>query len=354
MNFTRVIYSFDIADELDLDDIKKLLQDKAKVIVHTEKSDVKYESKPLDIFFESIYLEEIKKEGKVFMRFYDFGVVSVFIDIDFNGLDFDFMKRIRFQVSENNFLLDVAKKYLKKVSDIIAEAIEKDIYDFSHHRSWEDYVVFVLKSNSKILKTHEKELLSVLYEEPKGKSLANKIVYYYSEPIIVTWNASVLIGNDSFEDCLKVIEFANVSLLEHRYYDYVLDKNLDEINQLIETFKNERRKILLTGKLVKKVEEINSRIFSLSIEVLKNIDKVNNAFKLLGDLEITYLYRKLIEQLRINAWKESIEMRLDYLKDLSEFLSQDIKEARMDRMEWIMLILETLMILFWIWELFFS
>lgn len=348
MDKVFVVYSFDIADEIIFKKIKNLLEEKYTLIHNTKRSDISYSRKPLEFRFGEIFLKDLNKKAEIFMKIYDFGVISLLFEISYNNLDSQIIKDIKYRVTEEEYLLSEARRVVSEVVDVISIGIKENIYDITNFKDWEEYIIVEIHNEKSDF--NNKELSSIFYESTKGRSLNNKEYYYYDSKALINFDLAIFIGDEDFFDCINIAEFANVYLLELRYYDFVLDESIDKIESLLEEIKTDKW-VGFGRKFVKKVNKLNSLIFKISVDLLRNIDKVKNGLKFLGDLEINYIYQGLVKQLQLEIWKESIEMKLEYLHNLSEFLGQDIKEERMDRMESMMLIMEILMVLLWIWEI---
>jgi hypothetical protein len=121
---------------------------------------------------------------------------------------------------------------------------------------------------------------------------------------------------------LEIFEFANSQLLQFRYYDDLLDSELERIYDSLE---EPRWYHALAGqRFVRAAQQLHA----LFIDVNELTDKTENALKMVGDVYAARLYSLVASRLGLDRWKQNVEEKLDTLDDIYRFTVDQIQMSR--------------------------
>jgi hypothetical protein len=137
-----------------------------------------------------------------------------------------------------------------------------------------------------------------------------------------------------YEDLLLIAEHANYQLLELRALDKLLDRWLDEAEDLARAMSSGRRG--MKRKLFRGRGEAGidlARIQSLRIDALFILENLENSSKIIGDYYLGQVYARLCQTFNTEGWKWSVERRLDVLQDLYDMVKAEAAESRMVALE---------------------
>jgi len=349
-------FLFDVSEEINLSKIESLF--KTKKISEEEfpyrrstPEYIKYAVPPLSI---SLGARKIEAQGKQFdfefrAKIFDFGVVSIRARTEtqasLNALN---------AISSEIFSKDLLEK---KASALLEELLKKISSALATQRNpaqfVEKYVIFysIVESafeSKKFLEENKKdiaELLSLetasLSEQQANANLENCQSYYSNDLAIIDFNAAFIIDKHEPKDILDVIELARIQLLELRYFDSLLDKELETIYDELEKIRE------------KDYHKILRKTSALKLSVNELIDKTENAMKLFGEIYLVKAYNLALKEFNVPQWKHSVEEKISTIEDVYSKINDRQQDRRSARFEVILVILEILFIALWIYELFF-
>ncbi|HVG94069.1 MAG TPA: hypothetical protein VND21_06445 [Planctomycetota bacterium] len=220
----------------------------------------------------------------------------------------------------------VAARVLQLAGDAVARPRLSPLY--------EDYVVFHLRKAP----AERARLAGILRAEPAALSLQEEesaleapISYAPSESCYVDWLGSVLVGMD-MEDELRVLELANVTLLELRVLDAELTSAVDEAyDALARGWKG-------FSAFAPRARELG-RVAQLQADGAVLYESVKNAHKLFGDDYLARLHGRALQRFRVADWDASIQRKLTALASVYGQLSDRASQRRSEALEWIIIIL---------------
>jgi hypothetical protein len=142
-----------------------------------------------------------------------------------------------------------------------------------------------------------------------------------------------------YEDLLLIAEHANYQLLELRALDKLLDRWLDEAEDVVRVMSSGgrgRRRKLFRGRGRARINV--AHIQSLRIDALFILENLENSSKIIGDYYLGQVYAKLCQTFNTEGWKWSVERRLDVLQDLYDMVKAEGAESRMVALEVIFIV----------------
>ena len=140
------------------------------------------------------------------------------------------------------------------------------------------------------------------------------------------WNVTVLIDCDPW-DAIDVLEYLNIQLLELRYFDALLDRELADSYKLASA--RARRLPLWNAALQRTTDDLAT----VRLEVVGMVERLHNAFKVGGDVYLAKLHTRVAERLGLRAWEESVQRKLDVLQLRYSLALERMRAARSELLE---------------------
>jgi len=157
-------------------------------------------------------------------------------------------------------------------------------------------------------------------------TLRAALSYYPTDVVISDWNVTVLVDPDP-RDALDVLEYLNIQLLELRYFDGLLDRELAASFALTAT--RARPLPLWNAALQRAIDELAT----VRLEVVSMVERLHNAFKVGGDVYLAKLHTRTAERLGLRAWEESVQRKLDVLQLRYSLVLERVRAARSELLE---------------------
>jgi hypothetical protein len=148
---------------------------------------------------------------------------------------------------------------------------------------------------------------------------------------IVEWNAAFVYEPSGSTDIVDLLEIANAQLLELRYYDHVLDVELQRIYDVV----GEKPGSLLFSPYKR---ALRSQMQTL-IELSEFLERVENALKIVGDVYLARVYEAGLQQLRISRWSEQVSRKHRLLMQTYGLLKGEVDQGRALTLEGLVVLL---------------
>lgn len=179
----------------------------------------------------------------------------------------------------------------------------------------------------------EKDVLSASEER---EVLDHHYSYTPNDLAIIEWNAAFLYEPTGSEDIVELLEMGNAQLLELRYYDDVLDQELQRIYDVVGA---------QPGSLLRSPYKraLRNQMQTL-IELSEFLERVENSLKIVGDVYLARVYEAGLAQLRIARWTEQVTRKHRLLVQTYQLLKGETDTGRA-------LWLETLVVLLILFEI---
>lgn len=174
-----------------------------------------------------------------------------------------------------------------------------------------------------------------LSEYQKDEILDSAIGYFRGDLIIVDTYATFLYDAE-YEELLDFFEFANIQQLELRYFDRVLDQQLNII------YEGRTVKIPLSAYFpfigVFAADPITS-LGKLKADISVITERLEGSIKLAGEPYYSELYALLKNKLDIQNWNKAIDRKLEIIKDVQEVYLHKMDAIREDILSILIIIL---------------
>jgi hypothetical protein len=356
-----IIYRlFDVAAEINL----SLIESKAKegtrrlrLSKHPYMKALEFADPPVSFelpgFTKQLFGQDLKVP--VIAKAYDFGVLSLafYFPIPENTT-FDKLEREAQILDADNSMDGKAKEYIlqliKSFGDAILSPGIKENY-------MEDYTIFFIEelgreiSAADFLKQHDPSRL-LLYETRavspslREETLKHCFSYYPDDLVIVHLDNAFIIEPSKSSDILDILEFANAQILELRYYDHVLDRELTRIYGELP-----QRSGVSVFRL-RAYERLARKLTQTVTDLTEVTEKVDNALKVTEDVYYARIYRTAMMLFRSRDWELSIKEKLQVVTNTYRMLYNEIATKRSHLIElgiFLLIVIEIILLLLIEW-----
>jgi len=170
--------------------------------------------------------------------------------------------------------------------------------------------------------------------------LKHRFAYLETDLAVVDWNSAFVHEPAGSSDVPDLLELATAQLLELRYYDAFLDRELSAIRGEVERARAPR---LFT----RRYNRLMHRTAALLVDMSEMVERVENAVKIVGDFYLARLYQAALRRFRLPAWQESVLRKQRMLSEVYTMLSDGADTRRAE-------ILELTVIALIAWEVLFA
>lgn len=350
-----IIYRlYDVAYEIDLIRIEEKLK--------TESKRLKIQKKPFSKAFEfvnppiSFQLKGFKKnivdntfDVNANCKIYDYGVISISLEILIKNVAITDLEILAEELEKDENISLECKKQLEYVISIL-----KDTFSgFSISNFEEDYTIFYIESLQpdqsidELINKYDVSRLLLYETNPlsptiKDELISSRFSYYVNDGVILNWDNALIIEPSGSMDIPDILEFANSQLLELRYYDSIVDKELNQIYDSISA------KGALSIWKIKDYERFAARIMKTITELTEITEKIDSSLKVTQDVYYAKIYRAILRLLMVKDWEMAIKKKLDIATNVCDMLYREISNKRLEILEFVIVILIAVDILIWI------
>ena len=347
LRFYRI---YDIGREIDLNWLEQALAKNyftaRTSFVRVKPKSIMIEEPPLMIQMNPIRVERDGRqfEFSVAARVYDIGVISFCFIYENPDADLAALEELAFLFAGQEGLTDFYVQYLKTLGEIIRPhiknfAINPDFY--------EDYTIYVTDRRDDsidpvALLIGEKTSIS---SQMREEIIKNSLSYTTDDLAILSWDSALLCNPESPTDLIDLIEFANVQVLELRYYDRELTREMEKMYDDIEHA--DRMAPFRRGR---QYHAIMSKLMETSAEISEIIEKVDNLIKVTEDVYYARVYATALKVLRSSQWSESVSRKIEVIQENYSMLSDEVRIQHSNFLEWVIIILIALEFVLAIWQ----
>jgi hypothetical protein len=351
----HVVSAFDVGLSIDLARSKQQLSDLTEVASIKHKGHAptyfQFDPPPLRMTREIAPLEIAARRTNpsVDLTVYDFGGLSVSHTIPFSGAFEDLIDLSCALAGTDLFLRD-SRRHVDDLLGVIGSAVDRATVAAPA----EDYLIFLLEdvegaagvdefwtryahATARLLRS-ERDALS---EQEIADAMATRVSFGRDDVAVIDWSAALLVDREP-DDVRSVLEFANLQLLEVRFLDAALDRALDRSYEVVSSA---RRRFSAFGRSGWSRRDL-AEIGSFEVEGAILFERVGNAIKLVGDQYLARVYRAASQRFRLAEWNSGILRKLETIESLYRKVSDRASGARAEALEWIIIALIAIEILF--------
>jgi len=329
-----IFHAFDVGEDINLDKIATSNEIITRPLVLPKY--FKHYDLPLEIELPHPHSSAACDSVKI----HNFGAISLTYKIPFEGTLETVRKDLehidnKFQeqsVIDTGSIIKKIKRFIKKPNFFHTKSsylvIQLDTSaGLSVSKLKEDYGSIIASSLR-----FETELLS----EYQKNDILNSAVGYFKGDLIVIDTEAAFIYDEDYEDILSFFEFANLQHLELRYFDRLLDQQLNVI------YEEKVTKVPLSAYLPfigTKMRSPIDDLGKLKVDISVITERLEGSIKLAGEPFYSELYHLLVDKLDLQRWKDSINAKLDIIHEVRSLLQHKIETARGDMLEVLIIIL---------------
>ncbi len=330
-----IFHAFDVGDDINLEKIEQLPSVNALPFPHRKY--FKNYHEPLAIELPHPHASSRCNS----CRIHNFGAISLTYKVPFTST----LQELRTNVItiENQHLeqsiMDVKSVY-KKIKPCIAKP------HFFQTRS--SYAVIQVDPRPDLITVEQLKkdygaiIASALRFETESLSdyqrneiLKDAIGYFRGELIIIDTDATFLYDNE-YEETLEFFEFTNIQLLELRYFDRLLDEQLNKIYEGQANKVSVRAYLPFIGLFA---PDPAAQWGRLKADISVITERLENSIKLVGEPYFSELYEHLVDKLDIHNWRNAVHKKLEIVRDIQQTYQQKIDVIREDMLTVLIIIL---------------
>lgn len=329
---------YDVAYEIDLTKVEETLQRNARR--------VRIDRKPFSRAFEfsnppvSFHLQGFETQinglsmhAAVLCKAYNYGVISIALELPFHNIDFPGLHSLAIAVDESEELEGICRKYLGDVLPMIGHTMTNQ----SVSRFEEDYSIYYIESalSDRDLKAffEDNDVAGLLLCERdsissimKNDLMSLRFSYSSSDAVVLNFDNALIFEPSGSMEIPDILEFANAQLLELRYYDNFVDRELDYIYRVAS-------KAVFSIWNVRKYESHATHVMKTVTELSEITERIDNALKVTEDVYYAKIYRVALRLFRVTEWEDGIRRKLDLASRSYDMITKGIATKRTELLE---------------------
>lgn len=153
--------------------------------------------------------------------------------------------------------------------------------------------------------------------------------YFADDLAVVTWDRAFVWEPRGETDVIDIIEIANAQLLEMRYYDRVLNNELDAMYDLVENTHGSALSLLASRRAAR----LARKLHGLVAEVTELTEKVENALHVTEDVYLARIYGAALELFRVPRRSAAVNHKLAIIRDTCAALYDEASSRRAELLE---------------------
>jgi hypothetical protein len=331
-----VIFLYDICEEIDLDELRKLLgappSGREPSFRRPTPEYVRFERVPIVDVLDPVTLRTGEKL-RCRMKYYDYGVVSIELELEFQfgwGQLIDLAASWMATPDLEATASEVVRSQLKRVDSAFIKP-----YDY---RLSEDYYIVYLRPlelpdgtvvlAADLIGLHGAHIAKIvrgdplqLSDEEQTEVLRPRMSYYPNDLLVVGWSAALLYDTpEGAAPIIQLLEYANAQLLEFRHYDHILTDVLSGVYKSL----NKGTGWLARWRLAREAERLNT----LRLDVRELTERVDNSIKFLSDMFAARVYRLAAARIGVPDYRRLVDEKLKSAGELYEFMVDRFHQGR--------------------------
>jgi hypothetical protein len=292
---------------------------------------VRFERPPIFLACDPVAIGDTRFTATV--RVFDYGVISVQLaqkfETDWRGL---------VGMAHRWVAAPDIEARAETVARGIAAQLKYDLVKPADTWMSEDYAVIEINaatardgspaSAQRLLEERGSELACIvrgeameLADSEQHEILRSSLSYYPADLLLAGWNAAVVHDDEEGAAAtLQILEYANTQLLEFRFFDELLSRDLAQVYRLLE----KPRGITARWHLAREASRLNA----LRLDVMELAERTDNSLKFLGDMFYARAYRLASERIGVGDYRKLVEAKLRAAGDLYEFMTNEFHHGR--------------------------
>jgi hypothetical protein len=270
--------------------------------------------------------------AEVSARVYDYGAVSIQLSVPMAGWRWSRLEEAALGLSDDPGVEEAATRMLETLLVTLGDAvIGPHRWDFT-----EDYTIYFVSALSPRLSAADLlervDLAPLLLAEGSPGRLGelereyatkHRFSYYEDDLTVIDWNAAFVYEPSDERDVPDVLEHATSQLLELRYYDDLLDRELDRIYDRVAMSTRAWNPLFPNRN-----QKLARHLTSLVVELTEITERIENSLKVIDDLYLAKVYHAAVERFRIPRWQASVQRKLAIVQSVHQLVQTRITAGR--------------------------
>jgi hypothetical protein len=327
-----VFVLFDVCEEIDLDDLRKILGTgpprREPAFKHPAPDYVRFERAPVIQNCDPLTLSN-GEQFQCRIKYFDYGVISVELQTDFSS-GWDELVRVASRWIAAPEIESLAESLIRTQGARVVAALDQP-YD----GEWfsEDYYIIQLLeadglSSEDLLQSHGGQIAQIvrgdsqpLSTSERREALQSSMSYYPNDLLVVGWVAALVYDTpEGAAPAIQLLEYANTQLLEFRHYDEILTRVLSHVYKSLER----RGGFFRRWGLAREAERLNT----ILLDVRELTERTDNSIKFLSDMFYARTYRVTAEKVGVTDYRNLVEEKLKTAGELYQFMVDEFHQAR--------------------------
>ena len=347
LRFYRI---YDIGREIDLDKLERELARsyftaRASFLRVNPKS-IMMEDPPLMLRMHEVSVE---REGTTFnlqvaARLYDIGAISLCFSYEDLEAPSSALEDKALLFARHEGLSDLFHTYLKNLGEILGPYIPNLSVESEF---FEDYTIYI---TDKIDETIDPAVLlngerTNFSSQMREEIVKNTLSYSTDDLAILSWDSALLCNPEPPTDLIDLIEFASVQVLELRYYDRMLTRQMEKMYDDMEQADRNS-----PFRKMRQYHAIMAQIMESYADISEITEKVNNLIKVTEDVYYARVYATVLKVMRSSQWSESVGRKIEVIHANYSMLSEEVRIQHSNFLEWVIIILIAMEFILAIWK----
>jgi hypothetical protein len=340
-------FLFDVAEGVQLGSLRSLLgastESPRLAVKPAVPAYVQYQDPPVQVDADALGLH-VRDGSQARFKVYDYGVISLSLTQAFHGTWADLHALA--QATTSAALEHEAERLCRQAAERFRAALQSPRERYLS----EDYFVYAITgvdgapTGDALLAAHGAEIARLLRGETEPLSnqereevLRHRLSYLACDLVVPSWNGAFVYDSEAgVPGALEILEFANSQLLQFRYYDQRLDRELTRIYARLQQTR------WYEPWIGRRYTNAARELHAVFIDVNELTDRTENALKLVGDVYAARLLGLAAARLGLDRWKDAVRDKLKTLDDIYRFA---VDQTAMDRGEMLELAIVFILVL---------
>lgn len=326
-NSVWVYRIYDITEEINLKSVEQVLSPEKPTsrlrLSRVQPKSIHIDNPPVTVELSNTEVNIAGQccPGTVSARIFDLGVISIVLKIKLPlHATYAELVELAVHLHDTDEFEPIFQKFLETVTrslDIkVPASREQYVEDFTIYffRKWDsasDPVPILLGDKAE------------LSEQMRKETLKNSFSYGPEDLTVITWDSALVYDSEGSTDVPDLLEFATTQLLELRYYDALLSKELNRMYEAI----GQADKVGWWMRL-REYRRIMKKLMAVVIDITETTEKIQKQLTVTEDVFYARVYGAALSIFRTREWTEIIQHKVNLIQRNYSMLSDEVVNHR--------------------------
>ncbi len=348
LRFFRI---YETGQELDLDALENQLSE-SHSIARSRFSRVNPKSIVMDVQPLLVKLDSVQTNaGQPLMlfaraRIFDIGAISICLEHRVKDPRPGDLELLALKFTGQKGLDDFFASHLRTLQNILAPDDGSLQIDTGFFEDYNVYWTSAADSGSDPVAVLMGETASFSHQM-RSEILKNNLSYSTDDSALISWDSAWLVDPEDPTDLVDLIEYANVQLLELRYYDRQLTDQVGKMYDHMASADN-----LSHFRRLREYHQIMADVMEFYADITETTEKIKNLLKITEDIYYARVYAATLNVLRSSQWTDSVNRKIEVIHRNYTMLSNEVNIQHSNSLEWMIIVLIALEFGWAIWQSF--